>query len=784
MDTAEDSAAHGSRAVERSRLEKGKRNMHSFSFRRSASCLALALAALLSGCSRSPEAQSARYIESGKALLAKKDTSRAVLQFQNAVQAMPRNAEAHYQLSLAYFRAGDMRSSITEVRKALQLNPKHVGAQMRLAELMAATTDPGMMTDAQNRLRELLKDNSDNAEALHALALTELKLGEPEAGIAHLQQALALAPTNLLIADSMAEAKLQEKDVKGAEEILRKVVQDTPKSSDAWVVLGRFYSSQSRGQDAEGAFQQAVALDPKSAPALLDLANLQESTGRKSEAEQTLKRLATLPGFKASHAMFLYQDGRRDEAIRELEVLVKQDPEDRQARTYLVAAYRTNGKASDAEKVLNEALKKNGKDGDALLQRGEIFIASGKYNQAELDLDQVLHLYPDSAVAAYTYAKLQQARGANLAYRQYLLKALELDPTLLTVRLEAAQNLLSGKDPSGAIGLLDQAPTSQKELPAVLAARNWALWARGDMAEMRKGIDRGLAMEKSGDFLLQDGVWNLRMGRFAAARAALEAALKINPTDIRALSALSQSYAAQKQNALALQKVKEFAAQQPKSAPVQEFLGVLLMANGKPEEARSAFLAAKADDSKYVVSDLSLVQSDVSEGQLDDAQKRLHEILTSDPSNSTARLWLGSVEFSKGNLKEALDQIGQVVAAQPNNAQALNNYAYLLSEAANQPEQALKYAQKAKELAPQDAAYSDTLGWILYRKGLYSLAVTELERVAVTGGAPAWKYHLAMAYAKAGNVNRGKATLEAAMKLNPNLPEAKMAQQVFNSLKP
>ena len=41
-----------------------------------------------------------------------------------------------------------------------------------------------------------------------------------------------------------------------------------------------------------------------------------------------------------------------------------------------------------------------------------------------------------------------------------------------------------------------------------------------------------------------------------------------------------------------------------------------------------------------------------------------------------------------------------------------------------------------------------------------------------------WKYHLAMAYAKAGNAARGRATLEAALKLNPNVPEAKIAQEI------
>jgi len=38
-----------------------------------------------------------------------------------------------------------------------------------------------------------------------------------------------------------------------------------------------------------------------------------------------------------------------------------------------------------------------------------------------------------------------------------------------------------------------------------------------------------------------------------------------------------------------------------------------------------------------------------------------------------------------------------------------------------------------------------------------------------------------MAYSKAGDAVRGKATLATAMKLNPNLPEAKIAQQMIGA---
>ena len=64
-----------------------------------------------------------------------------------------------------------------------------------------------------------------------------------------------------------------------------------------------------------------------------------------------------------------------------------------------------------------------------------------------------------------------------------------------------------------------------------------------------------------------------------------------------------------------------------------------------------------------------------------------------------------------------------------------------------------------------------------------SIAWQELERAAANGEDPVRKYHLAMAYVKAGDIKRGRATLQAALKVNPNLPEAKMAQEILEAAK-
>jgi cytochrome c-type biogenesis protein CcmH/NrfG len=175
----------------------------------------LCLAGLLSpACLRSPEAKRAKYLETGKKLLQNNDPSRAILQFRNAVQATPKNAEAYYQLGLAFLTAGDAINGVRAHRRAIELNPKHTAVQLRLAQLMAMVPHPDTLKDAQQRLLALLQSAPGGPEALHTLALTELKLGEPKDAMEHLARAMAAAPQNVSIALTLAEVKLQQNDLK------------------------------------------------------------------------------------------------------------------------------------------------------------------------------------------------------------------------------------------------------------------------------------------------------------------------------------------------------------------------------------------------------------------------------------------------------------------------------------------------------------------------------------------------------------------------------------------
>ena len=108
----------------------------------------------------------------------------------------------------------------------------------------------------------------------------------------------------------------------------------------------------------------------------MELGAMQVKAGQTDQAEQTYRQAAALPEkqYKPVHAQFLFESGKRDQAVAEFQKLAAADPADLNLRTKLVETYLALNRASDAEKVLTAAVKKNGLDQDALMRRSSIYM--------------------------------------------------------------------------------------------------------------------------------------------------------------------------------------------------------------------------------------------------------------------------------------------------------------------------------------------------------------------------------------------------------------------------
>ncbi len=161
--------------------------------------------ALLAGCRRTP----ADFIARGKRLVQDKHYDRALLEFKNAAALEPRNAEPYYQIALAYLAMGQGQAAVNNLLHARQVDPKHLGVQLKLAELMAINQDRAIVQEAETRARSLMIAQPRNSDAANALALAEFRLGKTEAALAHFRQALAESPAEITSASILPWRNLQ-----------------------------------------------------------------------------------------------------------------------------------------------------------------------------------------------------------------------------------------------------------------------------------------------------------------------------------------------------------------------------------------------------------------------------------------------------------------------------------------------------------------------------------------------------------------------------------------------
>jgi tetratricopeptide (TPR) repeat protein len=188
-------------------------------------------------------------------------------------------------------------------------------------------------------------------------------------------------------------------------------------------------------------------------------------------------------------------------------------------------------------------------------------------------------------------------------------------------------------------------------------------------------------------------------------------------------------------------------------------------------------------DPKNVQAYLRLGKVYEAEGQTDLAIARYQKALDLQPGLAPLATMVGNLYLNKGNLAAARKYYAQALDADPNFAVAIANMAWVDAQEGKNLDVALGMAQKAKSEMPEVPSISDTLAWVMYKKGDYSGAASLLEEcIQKSPDSPEFHYHLGMALMATGQKGKGREQLEDALRMKLDRDDSQQAQEVLSQL--
>jgi tetratricopeptide (TPR) repeat protein len=776
--------------------------------------LVVILAALtLVSCSRDPNVAKKRYLENGNKYFAKGKFKEASIMYRNALQKDQRYGPAYYHLAQTDLKLGRIPNALGELRRAIELIPKdqpeHFDSEVRLAEIyLAFTRESQFLTEVEGITKELLQrdPNSFDGHRLTAdldfvRAQSSFHEGRPElteklltGAIAEYRKAMSIKTPGPALNMQLARALAADRQFPEAEQIYRQLINADKASVQAYNELYGVYLLQDKKGEAEQILKTGAANNPKQITFLVSLASYYSSLQRHDDMVAALNQIkGHVKDFDRAYLVvgdFYFRNGDMAEALKQYKEGMAADP--KQKATYqkrVIEVLMRQNRRSEAADIDAAILKDNPKDSDARGLQASLLLDRGDVQKAISELQAVVSAAPDNFVARYNLGRAHVARAEWEQARQQFTEAVRERPDYLPARLALAQLQVMRSEFEPALksvaGILQidkkNGPARMIEAAALLGEKKYA-----EARQLLEAIRQANPNAPDIDFSM--GMVAMKQGDLKQAEEIFRKAYAASPKDARGLVGLVEVLAAQGHFDQAIQFLQSELAKNPTRNDLQMALGNIAVRAGNFDMAVGQFQAvlneldknSKARGEVYFRLGVTLRRK----GDLNSAIPALYKAREALPGNSMVVNELAVTLQAADRKPEAREAYEQAVKLDPQNGFALNNLAFLIAEAGSGDlDQALTYAQRAKQVYPNLSEVSDTLGWIYLKKNMSDNAMDIFQGlVNKMPGNSTYRFHLGMAYAQKGDKPKALRELQQALRSSPAKDEENKIKDLINKL--
>jgi tetratricopeptide (TPR) repeat protein len=777
---------------------------------------------VVAGCGGA-QARKQHHLEKGKAFLEAGNFEKARVEFRNALQIAPTDAEVRYDNGVVAEKLNNPREAAQFYQGAIDSNPDAVRARAGLGRLylFAGAPDKALSTVAPS-----LAKHPEDVPLLTVRAGAEVQLKDISAAAVDAEHAVALAPGDEDAVAVLAGIYKADNQTEKAQALLEKTIKANPSSVSLRLVLAQLDASLGQDSAVETLLLDLVKLKPEEKTHRLRLSQFYARTNHLDEAERVLresvKELPQERDLKIALVSFLAVRRSREAAEQELNTLIAADPKDFElrfaqaqfyeqgkdvakaeavykdviaaakleaagisARDRLAALRVQQGDVPGAEQLIGEVLAASPRDDDALILRGDLALAHKDPRAAIADLRSVLRDQPNAVGVMRTLSRAHLQNGEPALAEETMRRALEVNPKDPATRLDFARLLAQLGKPEQAKPVIEQLVKEEPNDLQALDTEYRVEAAVKDFVTAKAAADAIVATQPKA------AVGYYYQGQLAEADQRPEEAVKLyatalelQPGGIEPLEAITRTLVGLKRAPDALKRLDDAMVRDPASPLAANLKGEVLLSTGRAQDAIVAFREAVQRQPKWWTPYRNLAYSQASLHDTDGAVSTLRDGIAKVTAPDPLIAELGSLFERAGRIDEAIGVYESALKKNPNADIAKNNLAMLLVTYRKDPAS----LQRAKDLSAPFATsgnpnFLDTYGWVLYKRGEATAAVTALQTAAAeTADSPVSLYHLGMAQALAGQPDAARESLTRSLKTGKNFSGMDEARATLDKL--
>lgn len=436
---------------------------------------------------------SERYLLLADFLANKRGAERAESELRSAIQATPRAYPLRFALGRLYEAMGRPEQAELVYREIIadaRTGPEGLKGRLFLARIKRATGQDGV---ANRLVEEVLAENPRDSGALLLRGQMAMVKDDVKRSIADFRAALKDQPESAEIIALLASAYAADHEPRLGKDAFDNAITRYPGNGNLRTALAEFLMA---GKDYGGALREldiALNADPRNVRAYQLKVDAQAAISDWHGAEETLGKLkAVLPSEPVAYyrlGLLYLAQGKRDQALVQLESAARQVPHALEPLTAIVTILVEQGKADKAIGRIGQVIQAIPDNLFAQTLLGDIYVKQQKYAEAEAAFRRALEIDPKAPGAYVGLANLHLARGdadGAMTTLQRGLLANPGEPVLSEVLAETY----------GRIGAQDKAIAEYEKIlvrnpGADLAANNLAsllIERRGDKANLERAL--------------------------------------------------------------------------------------------------------------------------------------------------------------------------------------------------------------------------------------------------------------------------------------------------------